>query len=273
LIILSRYENVVSAWRSTPDRFGLTHLAFFGYFGIWGLALTKSNLPNANDRDNATLTSLVSAKLRHDILTGRLRPGERLRLAELSEFYGVGPSPLREALFKLSAERFVATSDRRGFSVSPISLAELNEVIWLRTELERLAVTEAVARGDNEWETNIVATFYRLSKLKEQDGEIWQEAHLGFHEALVAACRSPILHEFRRFLFDLSKRYRNLSLKVSAPDRDHVAEHEAMMKACLARDAELAARLLSEHFALTRKNILSAIDERRIDPAIEGVGK
>jgi GntR family transcriptional regulator, carbon starvation induced regulator len=270
-------KNTVSARRLRPDHvFGLMHLAFLSYFGIWGLTLTKSNLQNgqnANDRDNATLTSLVSAKLRHDILTGRLRPGERLRLAELSEFYGVGPSPLREALFKLSAERFVATSDRRGFFVSPISLAELNEVIWLRTELERLAVTEAVARGDNEWETNIVATFYRLSKLKEQDGDIWEEAHLGFHEALVAACRSPILHEFRRFLFDLSKRYRNLSLKVSAPDRDHVAEHEAMMKACLARDAELAARLLSEHFALTRKNILSAIDDRRIDPAIEGVGK
>jgi len=243
--------------------------------------LIKSNLQNGadrnGDRDNATLTSatltsLVSAKLRHDILTGRFRPGERLRVAELREVYGVGPSPLREALFKLSAERFVAASDHRGFTVAPISISELNEVIWLRTELERLAVHEAVAHGDNEWETNIVATFYRLSKLKEKDGDVWEKAHLAFHDALVAACRSPILHEFRRFLFDLSTRYRNLSLKVSAPDRDHVAEHEAMMKACLARDAALAARLLAEHFALTRRNILGAIEDRRIDPAVEGIG-
>lgn len=233
--------------------------------------LTKSNPKNDADRQNATLTSLVSAKLRHDILTGKLRPGERLRLAELREVYGVGPSPLREALFKLSAERMVSATDRRGFAVAPISIAELNEVIWLRTELERLAVFEAIKEGDNEWETNIVATFYRLSKLNQQDGEVWENAHLSFHDALVAACRSPILHDFRHFLFDLSTRYRNLSLKVSAPDRDHVAEHEAMMKACLARNAELASRLLAEHFALTRRNITTAIEDQRIDPMIEGI--
>jgi len=62
-----------------------------------------------------------------------------------------------------------------------------------------------------------------------------------------------------------------LSLKVSAPDRNHVAEHEAMMKACLARNAELAARLLAEHFALTRHNIVAAIEDQRIDPTTEGI--
>jgi len=233
--------------------------------------LTKAGSP-AN-RDNATLTSLVSEKLRRDILAGRFRPGERLRLAELREVYGVGPSPLREALFMLSAERLVASSDHRGFTVAPMSITELDEVIWLRTKFERLAVTEAVARGDNEWETNIVASFYRLSKLKQEDGAVWEDAHLAFHDALVAACNSPILHGFRRFIFDLSTRYRNLLLRVSAPDRDHVAEHDAMMKACLARDAELAADLLARHFALTRENIVRAIEDHRIDPVMEGFGE
>jgi DNA-binding GntR family transcriptional regulator len=236
------------------------------------LMLTKPGPRDPADRDNATLTSLVSEKLRRDILAGRFRPGERLRLAELREVYGVGPSPLREALFKLSAERLVDASDHRGFAVAPMSIAELEEVIWLRTQFERLAVIEAITRGDNEWETNIVATFYRLSKLKQSDGRVWEDAHIAFHDALVAACQSPILHGFRRFLFDLSTRYRNLSLRVSAPDRDHVAEHEGMMKACLAREAELAADLLAQHFALTRRNIITAIEDHRIDPAMEGFG-
>ena len=44
-----------------------------------------------------------------------------------------------------------------------------------------------------------------------------------------------------------------------------------MMKACLARNAELAARLLAEHFALTRHNIVAAIEDQRIDPTTEGI--
>src|SRR6187397_3226123 len=71
-------------------------------------------------------------RIRTDIVFGRLRPGQKLRLDGLREDYGVSVSTLREILNRLSSEGFVLAEGRRGFEVAPISIADLRELAALR---------------------------------------------------------------------------------------------------------------------------------------------
>ena len=75
----------------------------------------------------ATLSEQLYASIRADILAGRARPGERLRLAALAERHGVSLSVVREALTRLSGpgERLVSATPQLGFSVTPLSVDEL----------------------------------------------------------------------------------------------------------------------------------------------------
>ena len=75
-------------------------------------------------------------RIRTDIVFGRLRPGQKLRLDGLKEDYGVSVSTLREILNRLAAEGFVLAEGRRGFEVAPVSMENLKELAELRLVLE-----------------------------------------------------------------------------------------------------------------------------------------
>jgi GntR family carbon starvation induced transcriptional regulator len=79
-----------------------------------------------------SLTQVAWQKLRTDIICGKLRPKTRLRIGKLRDLYGIGASPLREALSRLVPDGFVVSLDRRGFMVAPISLREFRELNDLR---------------------------------------------------------------------------------------------------------------------------------------------
>lgn len=209
----------------------------------------------------ATLTDAVWRRIRADILAGELQPGARITIEFLKARYGSGAGPIREALWRLSAEGFVKATSHRGFEVMEVFREELVDTIRLRIMLEQQALDEAIAEGADAWEAEIVACFHRLSKHRQTDGEAWDYWHRRFHDALVAACRAPVLHQLRRQLFDLSSRYRNLTRSIAA--RDDLEEHRALMNACLARDASLAKRLIADHFELTGKLVLAMFDGRR----------
>lgn len=227
---------------------------------------------DAGDRDSAeTLTLKAYARLRADILGGRLEAGERLRLERLKSAYGLSMSPLREALSRLAAEELVIAEDRRGFRVAPISGAELAEVTRLRKRLETMALADAIEAGDVDWEAGIVAAFHRLSKAELPLGadrpgvaDDWEATHREFHQALIAACPSPWLLKFCAQLAAHTERYRRIrhyhSVGPEQLARDVEREHRALMEATLARDAARATAMLQQHFDRTAGAVAAAVD-------------
>jgi Bacterial regulatory proteins, gntR family len=103
--------------------------------------------------------------LRRDIRAGLLAPRRWLWLTELRETYGFGWSPLREALFLLTAENLVVAEGQRGFRVAPISEADFDDLLTLRNKLEDEALRVSIALGDDAWEAAIVAALHRIRKL------------------------------------------------------------------------------------------------------------
>jgi DNA-binding GntR family transcriptional regulator len=209
----------------------------------------------------ATLTDRVYRRLRDDILTGVLAPRQRLRIEALKDRYGVGATPLREALARLSGDGLVRSEERRGFTVASISREELWDLSETRALVECACLEASIrnAGGGPEgdaWEAQILAAYHRLSKLDRQlsgsrPTQTWEDVHANFHESLVAGCPLEKLKDLRRQLFDQSERYRRLSLTGPPAERDVPGEHAALMEAVLERDIELAKELLAAHIRKT----------------------
>src|SRR3546814_13242605 len=75
-----------------------------------------------------SLTERAYKRLRDDLLTCRLAPGDKLNIKEISETLGVSLGAIREALSRLTSEGFVIADERRGFRASPISVEELRDL-------------------------------------------------------------------------------------------------------------------------------------------------
>jgi len=176
----------------------------------------------------------------------------------LRDVYGIGASPLREALFRLVSDGFVIAQDRRGFVVAPMSLAEFRDLTNMRKLLEKEALRSSLANGDDAWEANVLAAFHRLSKAhkrlaaKEEGAvEEWEVLNEAFHEALVGACDSPYTLKFRSSVYAYTQRYRRICLSITSVSRDALAEHRHLCELALARDIKKILVLIDGHLEAT----------------------
>lgn len=213
----------------------------------------------------STQASTVYDRLRDDILTGKLKPGLKLRLKDLIDQYDTGNSPLREALNRLSANGMVLREENRGFRVPPASTDELAELTRTRCWLEEIALRESIAHGDTEWEERIVLAFHWLSRAAQRKDAAentsspdWESHHREFHQALISACNSNILMAFCAELSERSFRYRNLAEVVEYRDRHELDEHRELQEVALNRDADLAVELLKKHYKVTSEILLAS---------------
>ncbi|WP_297800736.1 FCD domain-containing protein [uncultured Brevundimonas sp.] len=205
--------------------------------------------------------------LRRAILHGDHAPGEKLKMEELKARYGLGASPLREALARLTSERLVAFNGGRGFRVTGVSVEDLQEIAAVRKLLEGAALRESIARGGDEWEAGIVAAFHRLGVAEKrvlEDSSAMDECEARnreFHQNLMAAAGSERLIQLAEDMYDQHERYRRLSRLERSPSRNVHEEHKAIMNAALERNADLAARLNDEHIDKTTQRVSQMIAE------------
>lgn len=208
-------------------------------------------------------TSLVYARLRAGILAGRHAPGERLKIADVAAAMDVSPGAVREALSRLVPEQLVVTQDQKGFQVAPLSIEDLEDLTDLRCDVESLALRRSVEQGDDVWEAAILAAAHRLSRTPPRAGDgaaaasDWIARHAEFHAALVSGCGSRRLLALHHQLYEQSERYRILSARVDG-DRDVGAEHQAIVDAALARDADQLVTLVEAHIRHTTRLIVAA---------------
>ena len=205
-----------------------------------------------------TRATAVYEQLRADIAQGVLAPGSKLRVEAMGDRYGVGASPLREALNRLSAEGLVARSDQRGFSVAPLNWDELPQLTHTRLQLEGLALREAIEHRSSAWEEQLVLLVHKLSRTprslsveRYQPNPAWEGLHREFHRTLLAPCPSRWLRGFCDSLADEAYRARQVAAGHSFSQRNEHAEHLAIFQAAIDGRADDAVRLLGEHYQRT----------------------
>jgi len=209
-----------------------------------------------------TLSERASALIEADIVSGALAPGARLGIAESAARYGVGATPLREALSRLAARGLVDAIGQRGFRVKSISREDLADIVRIRTTIECEALRLSMMRGGGEWEANIVASLHQLRRcvrlnprgLSEGEPE-FDARHKTFHTALIAACGSPRMLAAHSHLYDEAYRYRRLMLAGFSDPEEFLAEHERLADLAIGRARREGSAALEGHIASTLRHV------------------
>jgi DNA-binding GntR family transcriptional regulator len=207
---------------------------------------------------NPTLARATYDRLRADVLAGKWKPGSKLPMHELRECYGVGASPLREALNRLASEDWVVHNDQRGFTVAQASDEQLKDLVETRIAIESMALAKALARRTAEWEEKLVLAFHRLSRTARSTGSDsfeenpdWERLHRAFHMTLMEGCGSPLTVGFCEQLYDLAYRYRQLAARKAYGTRNELDEHKDIYNAVLSGNLDEAVQRLAEHYRRT----------------------
>jgi DNA-binding GntR family transcriptional regulator len=212
-----------------------------------------------------TLVEGAYQRLRRDIIEGVHAPGEKLRVEHLKDQYDVGAGTLREALLLLVTDALVVAQGQRGFRVAPISIEDFEDITRTRVLLETQALRQSITLGGEDWEADVVAAFHRLSRAEQKLGgdgdyvpaaaEDWEKRNRAFHDALISASPSRWIRHFQNILYQQSERYRRISLFRKPIPRDVHAEHQALFDAAMARDADRATTILTEHIMRTLESV------------------
>jgi DNA-binding GntR family transcriptional regulator len=207
----------------------------------------------------------VYNKVRAEILTCRYRPGSRLKIQDLCDEMQVSNGAVREALSRLASEGLVLLEPQKGFRVMGLSRDELVDITEARVEIEASCLKLAIENPSVDWESGIVASFYRLSRIEEREpsdpkrlSDTWADAHSIFHNSLVAACRVHRLLRIRAQLYEMSERYRRISVPLRHIDRDVNREHSDLKDAVIAGDIALTTKLIARHLRLTTQILLDS---------------
>ena len=198
---------------------------------------------------------LVVERLRDDIVSGRLAPGEPLRQDEIARSFGVSHVPIREAFLRLEAERLVEIRPRRGAIVAVLSAAELEELNEMRAALECCALRVSapnLTNGDLQKAARV------LDRIDPQP-ERWGEQNAAFHTILYKPAERPRLLAEILSLQRSVERYIYHEVKVTNNFAHSQREHRKLLELISRRKIEEACSLLNDHILKPGRILVSKL--------------
>lgn len=204
----------------------------------------------------SSLAEQAYVRLRDALVMLDIAPGEPIREANLAAEFGIGRTPLREALKRLESEHLVVSYPRRGTFATQVEIADLVDISELRTILEPVAAQRAAACQDPQLRSQLAAlaaeaaaidTSGAISTAAAVDARSLLEFDTRVHRAIYAAAGNPHLSETLIRLDSLATRiWCVLALRLRGVPQ-HVGEHAELLAAILDGDGERAADLAAEH--------------------------
>lgn len=210
------------------------------------------------------LRDVVFNTLRRAILTGELKPGERLMEIHLANRLGVSRTPIREAIRKLELEGLVTMIPRRGAEVAQITEKSLQDVLEVRRALDALCAELACDRITAEGKTALKKACDNFEEATKT-GEIVEiaAADVALHDIIVQATGNQRLIQLINNLSEQMYRYRFEYIKDESGHENLVNEHRMIYESIMKGDKESAAAAARLHIDNQEKSIIRQI---RIDP-------
>jgi len=208
--------------------------------------MTPGTLERLGTQHKSLVTEIVE-QLEAKIISGELKPEERLVEQTLCEQMGVSRSPLREAFRLLENRGFVKKEARRGVTVTKASLKEAIDVYVIRANLESLATHLAVKRND----PGLVRVLKELHQKMVQvagkgDRKTYYRLNAEFHSAVIRACGNEQLIDMLDVFGKHTARYRLQVLSIPGKLEESVKKHGALIRSIELGDAERAEALRKE---------------------------
>jgi DNA-binding GntR family transcriptional regulator len=210
----------------------------------------KSNVASATSAPVRAQTRSWDLKeeIEEDIATGALAPGSRLDETELAERFGVSRTPVREALIQLASMGILQMRPRRGAVVPDLSPQRLVEMLEVMAELEAMCGRLAARRMSGAEHKELVQAHQACEAARNsEDSDAYYYRNETFHHLIYAGTHNTFLSEQTSALHKRLRPYRRLQLRVRDRMSTSFQEHQRVVDAILAGDAELTAEALRNH--------------------------
>jgi DNA-binding GntR family transcriptional regulator len=195
------------------------------------------------------------------ILSGSLRPGERIDQDAEAQRLNASRMPVREALRRLEAEGLVEIFRHRGAVVRPLSVEDLEDLYVLRLALEgvagRLGV-DHLSEDDLQFMRDLLPAMEAI--VEKGDPPAWIDLDWTFHETLYRAANRPRLLRTIHSLREEARRYRRVGLALPDVLAVSLDEHRAMVDACVRRDGEEVEFLIRNALERTRRELRQLLE-------------
>lgn len=222
--------------------------------------MASNGRPVSASSAELTATSAVLSSLRGDLASGYLAPGDQIVQERLAERYGVSRAPLREALRLLESEGLVTHEPHRGYFVTSLSVADLDEVYRLRALLEAEAITIGVPRlspADID-RIEALADLIDAASIRSDLDAVTSQNRL-FHFSIFEASRMPRLIRLLGQLWDATDAYRAVYFSEPANRMRITAEHREIIAALREHDTEAVVAAHARHRANSADTVGAAI--------------
>lgn len=211
------------------------------------------------------LRDVVFNTLRKAILTGELKPGERLLEIQLANQLGVSRTPIREAIRKLELEGLVIMMPRRGAEVAQITEKGLRDVLEVRRALDALCTELACDRITEEEKQRLRDACDEFEKATATvDATVIAAADVALHDIIVEATRNQRLIQLINNLSEQMYRYRFEYIKDENQHNNLVEEHRMIYESIVRCDKEGAAKAAKLHIDNQESSIIKQIRAENI---------
>jgi DNA-binding GntR family transcriptional regulator len=203
--------------------------------------------PSHSKAANGTLSDKVFQALAEAIVSGRLKPGQRLDEPSVCREFGVSRTPVREALRRLSGTELVEMTPRKGVTVARIDVEQLTDMFEALGEFEglcaRLCAVRMTALEKKRLEMLNATRKERMAKGNRDDFAL---INIEFHEAIYQGSHSPSIASVARSFRQRVDPFRVLHFLPGQTEHSF-SEHDEIVQAILDCDAERAWRAMREH--------------------------
>ncbi len=217
-----------------------------------------------------TLRERIVEFIKDSIISGRLKPGERVPEHEIAESFGISRTPIREAFRQLESEGFLTITPRKGAVVSPITDRDVREFYAIKSLLEGYAAKKACSKlGTKE-----------IKKLEGLNAQMERCAGRGdvkgffrldnqFHETFLRACGNERLCILAHQLVQQFERFRVTALSLPGRMHDSVKQHKEIIEALKKGEEDLVEVLVRANAEKSCEILVEEIEKDRAAQAGE----
>jgi len=195
-----------------------------------------------------TLRERILETIRDGIISGVLKPGEKVAEPELAERFGISRTPIREAFRQLESEGYLTVIPRKGAVVVSFSARDVEEFYAIKSILEGYAARMACEKLTSRELEKLVTINERLRHLADTgDIKHFFKVHGDFHDQFIRAADNEKLQELITNLVSKFQRLRLTSLSLPGRMQVSVQEHDKIIEAFRRKDPDLAEQLVRKN--------------------------
>jgi len=208
------------------------------------------------------LSDQIAEIIRNDVLTGRLRPAERVGQAQWADRVGVSRMPVRDAINQLCAEGILVQNENGFATVAKVDPVDVRDGYELTAIVASMAARRAAQRIRESEIAELEAIHAGMREAVEsRDNARALRLNWAFHSAINRAARSPRLTAALRNLATSMPHGAAFELLPDWPEQAR-KDHEALLDALRRRDGERAAKLMREHIITGSTPVIEHLEQR-----------